>query len=93
MPDIAEESGAVSARHVNVTDDQVGEVLAGNGKTCDTGIGIEDVIATLAEHQAVRLNQQIIIVDDENGFHVTGRSWHGGSRYPFTLCSKSRARS
>jgi hypothetical protein len=45
MPDIVKESRAVTTWHVNVSEDQIREVLPGHGEAGATGVSFKDVVA------------------------------------------------
>ena len=70
MPDVVEESLNISARHVNVGQDQVGKMLPGHFKTRRSAISFNDVIAGPAESQAEHRAQLQFVVNEQNGFHL-----------------------
>jgi hypothetical protein len=49
MPNFTQKSCPVTSGHLNITEDQVGEVLSGKGETDNAGIGFENIIPHLAK--------------------------------------------
>ena len=72
-PDIPKKRRAVSTRHINVAQNQVGEVLPSHFEPCDTGISLDDVITMGTESDAECGPHFLRVIDQENCFQSRNR--------------------
>jgi hypothetical protein len=50
-----EECGAVAAGHMDIAEDQVGEMFSRHGEAGDAGVGLQDFVADTAQEFAVNV--------------------------------------
>ena len=89
--DVFEEGLAVAAGHGDVGEDEIGELLAGEGVAGVAGVGLEDAVAFVAEDGAEDGADVGVVVDQENRMHsllrfciaVEGRGRQACSRGEF----------
>ncbi len=69
MADVAQEGGAISSRHMNVAEDEIGQVLSRLSKAGDAGIGFDDMVTFANECHGEYSPQLGLVIDNENRFH------------------------